>query len=329
MKTAACVTALLLGLAASAQNLVPNGSFEEYYNCPTTWGQWQQVQNWISPYNQSADYFNACTGDTIAGVPFSQFGYQHAVEGQAYMGLATYLEAVPAYREMIQVELSEPLVVGVPVCLSFKMAVGGFGSWGFINSARYTCKGVGMKFFEQLPTNWAGYLYPNAAALYLDEVPTDTAIWYAMNGTYVPDSAYTHLVIANFFADSLNGVTVLDSIGWGVTPWAYAFIDDVRVSFDLTFCAYTNSVAEHGPKELRVFPNPFSDRLEILCNSLNRGSVTLELLDAWGRTMMVSRHFSSDRIVLDLPSLPVGIYLLRVSDAHGVVHSVSVAHVSP
>ncbi|MBL7963152.1 MAG: T9SS type A sorting domain-containing protein [Flavobacteriales bacterium] len=320
--------AIQLAAAATAQNLVPNGSFEDYYNCPTNWGQWQQVQHWISPYNQSADYFNACTGDTIAGVPFSQFGYQHAAEGQAYMGMATYLAGVAQYREMIQVELTQPLQVGVPVCLGFKMAVGGFGSWGFINSAKYTCKGVGMKFFEQLPTNWAAYLYPNSAALYLDEVPTDTAIWYVMSGTYIPDSAYTYLVVANFFADSLSGVTWLDTTGWGVTPVAYAFIDDVRVSMDLSYCDSEVGIGEQQSLILNAFPNPFDDRIDVLLSDVSTAAV-VELRNAIGQLVASTVHSGSGLVSFHLAPLPSGLYLLCARDTHGVVQTVPVAHLTP
>lgn len=245
------------------------------------------------------------------------------------MGLATYLEGVPQYREMIQVELTQALQVGVPVCLSFKMAVGGFGSWGFINSAKYTCKGVGIKFYEQLPTNWADYLYPNSAALYLDEVPTDTVIWYSMSGTYIPDSAYTHLVIANFFADSLNGVAWLDSTGWGVSPVAYAFIDDVRVSTELGFCDVGSNVYEQHSGILTACPNPFVDRLDVLLPSDGPSIEVAELFTSTGQAVASSTHTGLGRVSFLLPSLPDGLYLLRALDSRGAMHNVPVTRFSP
>lgn len=191
------VLALLCPRSGTAQNLVPNGSFEDFYNCPVGFAQVYQVQRWISPFNQSADYLHACNGLTTNGVPYSFFGYQMAADGDGYMGMCTYRSLNPVYREFIQTELDTPLVVGVPVCLSFKMAVGGFGSFGG-SSPIYTCAGMGMKFFIQTPVDWENYLYPNTAALYMDYTPADTSQWYLVNGVYIPDSAYTHLVIGNF-----------------------------------------------------------------------------------------------------------------------------------
>ena len=118
-------------------------------------------------HTNSADYFNSCNGGSVVGVPFNQFGYQAAAEGVGYMGMATSSpRGGPWYRELVGIELSQPLIPGVPVCLSFKTAMGGFGSWSG-NSSPYSCKGIGLQFFLEYPTDWSTYLYPNTAALNL------------------------------------------------------------------------------------------------------------------------------------------------------------------
>jgi hypothetical protein len=56
---------------AVAQNLVPNGSFEEYTICPDFSGYVQYATGWENLHTNSADYFNRCQTNLIVGVPFN------------------------------------------------------------------------------------------------------------------------------------------------------------------------------------------------------------------------------------------------------------------
>jgi hypothetical protein len=118
---------LVSSLGTQGQNLVLNGSFEEYTECPPSFGYWANVVGWISPYTQSADYYNACASGTVSSVPQNTVGYQHPSEGDAYMGIITYSPAVP-YREVIATELTEALQPGVPTYVTYKVSSGGGGS---------------------------------------------------------------------------------------------------------------------------------------------------------------------------------------------------------
>lgn len=320
--------------SARAQNLVVNGSFEEYSDCPANGGY--LLGGWESPYTSSADYFHTCASPgSWGGVPLSHFGYQHPAHGEGYVGMITYKDDDPLYREFMAAELLEPLVVGVPVCLSFKMAVGGFGSLGFVNSAILTAKGVGLKFFIELPSTsqpwlfseWTSYLYPNSAALHSNEAPRDTAIWYSVSGTYVPDSAYTHLVIGNFFEDALSGAVLLDRSGHGNWNVAYAFIDDVRVSFDLAYCDLVSGVADTEIPPMRVYPNPFLD--EVTVETGTEGVWDLQLFNSTGALVRSCQGCSGSLIRLPTPSLPPGAYHLRISNSSGLIHSSSLIRSIP
>ena len=243
------------------QNLVPNGSFEDYTLCPDYFSQWDRVVYWTSPYTTSADYFNACSGGDICNVPLNQFGYQFAFDGNAYMGIATCdASGSPLYREIISAELTEPLQVGVPVCISFRTTCGGYGSSAG-NSAAWKGRGPGAQFFVELPNDWPSYLYPNVAAVFMDTVLSDTAAWVLVSGTYVPDSAYRYIAIGNFFADSLSWVMPLPN--GGGFPVAYAFVDDVRVSPDLAYCGSTGVLDLGSAPQVLPIANPFGDALEL------------------------------------------------------------------
>jgi len=295
-----------------AQNLVPNGSFEDYTDCPPYFGFASNATGWQNLYTQSADYFNACHISGVVGVPLNQFGDQYPAHGNAYMGMATYAYNQPEYREMVGIQLIEPLQVGEPICLAFKLAVGGFGT-SVGNSAGYTCKGIGMKFFTELPTAQYIYDYPNSAALYLDEVPTDTAVWYQVEGSYVPDSAYTYVVVGNFFSESLIQPTIQDSLGINATDWAYAFIDDVRASIDLNYCSLELGLENAREQPPLVHPNPFSQDVFITSSTSAWLPTTFTCFDLTGRIVAEGRvDQAGQQGHITLPDLPTGTYLLQL-----------------
>ncbi len=321
-----CLAAVALG-----QNLVPNPSFEEYTTCPWNWGQWANVVGWTSPYTTSADYFNACAAGGAAGIPFNNMGYQYPAEGQAYMGIVTYKNNGADYRELIAADLEQALLPGVPVYLSFKVAVGGFGTSN-INSANYTSKGVGIKFFNDFPSSWYDYMYPNQAAVYLQEVITDTAVWMNVCGSYIPDSSYTRLVIGNFFADSLSAPELLDSTGYGILMAAYVFVDEVCVSYDPSYCCSGHSGVSDRSGDLSIvlFPNPFSSYLRLQIDEQSIPNTRIQIFDTCGREIesKIYREGGSG-YVIDGSNLSAGAYRVVITETNGVPHTYSVMHLSP
>jgi len=318
----------------SAQNLVPNPSFEEYINCPVNFGQWAQVVDWTSPYDNSADYFNVCAGTNAAGVPLNSMGEQFPAEGSGYMGLFTYVFGGPSIRELISTQLSEPLQPGIPVYLCFKVAIGGYGTLAG-NSANYTCSGVGMKFFFDLPADWNAWYnylqpeYPNSAAIHLEEAITDTSVWVTVNGTYIPDSAYTHLVIGNFFDDSLSAPVIFDTAGYGTSNAAYVYIDQVSVSYDHEYCSWWTGVKPNILHSLSVGPNPFGQFLRVTIQDIKDAPAHLRLIDPLGRTMRNENWpVGQTEWVLNCGELASGYYTLFTINTQGASRSYALVHVS-
>ena len=327
--------ALLMALGGRAQNLVPNGSFEEYTECPTSFGYWANVLGWISPFTASADYFNACTQNLACSVPFNDFGYQAASDGQAYMGVCTYVN-MGMFREVIATELIEPLQPGFPVYCSYKVSPGGFGS-NAGNSATWSAKGPDLNFFTQLPetsqpwlfSGWAAYLFPNSAAIEMLGPLNDTSAWTTVSGVYVPDSAYTWMAIMNFYENDLSLPVVQDPTG--ISDVAYAYIDDVCVSYDSTFCDLAQGLVESKASTPRAYPMPFSDRLHVNWAVHDRVQVSsYELLDMRGATIRsgVPLTFGAE-LRVELAGLPSGYYILQMNLAKGGKVSIPALCVAP
>ncbi len=322
--------AITLGLAClgqvRGQNLVPNGSFEQYTSCPEFISS-VFLTGWENLHTTSADYFNGCNVNGVADVPFNEMGLQEAFDGQGYVGMATTAVGGAAwYREIVGIALTQPLQPGVPVCLSFQTALGGFGRVPW-NSTPYSSKGLGLKFFTAFPTDWSAYLYPNTAALHIDYVPTDTAIWCGVSGVYIPDSAYTFIAVGNFFADSLSERTLIDSTGFGTANAAYAFVDDVRVSFDLSYC--TQSIGSLvSPSPLQAYPIPCKDELTVIRPYGFQRNVQYRIIDAGGRTVREGQLFNGAKGSISFHDLAVGMYYLRLLAESGIQTGVPVIHMN-
>ena len=81
---------LFNSIVSNGQNLVVNGSFEEYKECCKYYGQIDAVKGWFQLYG-SSDYFNSCCSyEDFLGVPNNFVGYQTPKHGNAYVGVALF-----------------------------------------------------------------------------------------------------------------------------------------------------------------------------------------------------------------------------------------------
>ena len=139
-----CFFLLIASPRLFAQNLVPDGSFEEAYDCPSSYGGVKMgiLKRWkASPPESTPDYFHACAKDF--GAPQNLCGKRSAYQGKGYVGIIARIGEPEVknsqielyYREHIQAKLLEPLraghryVVEMQVALSeySNYAVGGLG----------------------------------------------------------------------------------------------------------------------------------------------------------------------------------------------------------
>ena len=98
------------------QNLVPNGSFENYSDCPKTIDNFplQYLADWSAPdwkdstgysYTHSPDFFHTCAKGKYSQ-PNNFLGHQRPFQGQGYAGIFVYKVQT---REYLQVKLDTPL----------------------------------------------------------------------------------------------------------------------------------------------------------------------------------------------------------------------------
>ena len=216
-----CIVLLCLpGLIGvlSAQNLVPNYSFETISSCPTSFGGAGATlaPPWVAPTLGTPDIFNACSPGGITDVPINFFGNQPANTGDGYAGFYCKLNSFE-YREYIQAQLTEPLEAGVWYYVSFLVSVAEYGcpvqqigahfSVGPVTSNSNTH----LQVIPQIESNGA----------YLNDYDN----WMLISGCFEAQGGENYITLGNFHGD---GDTPLDPDCQSLAV-AYYYIEDVLV----------------------------------------------------------------------------------------------------
>lgn len=258
---------LMIGFAASAQNLVVNPSFENTSsNCGNLGGEgfftdlngsWDNASNnALGDSCSSPDLFSPCNTIPIIGgpsptnMPNSVLGYQYSRTGTRHAGIITH-EALDEYREYIQGRTSSPLVSGQSYCVSMYVSLG--------NDVLYATDNIGIYFgstpYQRDPcpgqTNSAIYVTPQLN--YDCGAITDTANWVRLEWNYVASGGEQYFMIGNFF-NNANTTIVNNAGGTFTNPYAYYYIDDVSI-IATNQCCYAD-VSE--PEPFCLADSPFN-----------------------------------------------------------------------
>jgi hypothetical protein len=316
------ILSFLIPVITTAQetvNLVPNHSFEEYVNgCPENLNEMPVFWN---RWRNSPDSFSTCVVpqnlvDSLGWAPINAFGYQLPFSGEAYVGLMAFGPSVdqgvePDYREYIGIELIEPLASGIEYFVHFRSSV---ALNGFHSHVSLAASHLGVIFTTQGHHYQQNPMYvPNFAHIYTTEVITDTANWVTIAGSFIADSAYTHMGIGVFF--EFDWIDYLDLIP-GPSLGSYYYIDDVCVS-PYPDCMDPTTVISDMTSDMdfRVFPNPASEILLIESSDFIE-NINLYSLDGsliYSQAMQGSTQWS-----MDLSGIGSGTYILEVNSNKGV-----------
>lgn len=133
----------------STNNLVPNPSFERYYECPDHLEaiRFRRIPAWVStPPMCTPDYFNKC-GTRGYRVPKNRCGVVAAKDGQAYVGMILRVgnpEGDPQgwyYREHITARLKRPLKKDYRYAVRMHLALSTYANYAIAN--------IGMLFTKR------------------------------------------------------------------------------------------------------------------------------------------------------------------------------------
>lgn len=212
-----------------AQNLVTNGSFEEYLSCPGSYSRNPaefRVNGWRSLTNGSPDYFNTCS-EGEAAVPYNWAGVSDAFDGYGYVGLYTYMRQPEEYREYLHAKLSEPLIRDSLYYIEFRYKLSSY--------SKYCVDRIGLLLSDSLKTlNHDKVLgTPPTISFVKDSALTpETGAWELAKAEYIAKGNERFLTIGNF-SDNVNTGAYYIRFRPESEPMlahsAYYYIDDVKV----------------------------------------------------------------------------------------------------
>jgi len=232
----------------TAQNLVPNDSFETFSSCPPPPGVGNTVDlatPWFQPTAGSSDYFHSCAGAGINGTPANLFGNQAPSSGAGYLGFYAY--GPTDLREYISVPLDAALIPGESYCVEFNVSLADLMGFGIEDLGAYFST-------TQVSTNNDQVLNVVPQIVNTGGAITDKANWVTISGTFTAGAAHQYLTIGNF---SNNVNTTATAVAGGVDPYtsfAYYYIDDVAVTGISTLSVSGNSLLCSGSSTTLTAP---------------------------------------------------------------------------
>lgn len=212
-----------------AQNLVPNGSFEEYRICPGSYSLSPaefRVDAWRSINTASPDYFNSCS-EGEASVPYNWAGVSDAYEGYGYAGIYTWMDLPKEYREYLHCKLNEALIKDSLYHIEFKYKLSSY--------SKYSTDRIGLLLSDSLrtfPHDRPLTIKPTFSFIKDSALTVNTGSWEIATAEYRALGDEQYLTIGNF---SDNGRTHFYHIQFRpesqpmLAQSAYYYIDDVKV----------------------------------------------------------------------------------------------------
>jgi hypothetical protein len=314
---AAAMAACCLHTTSCAQNLVPNPGFEETDSCTFGLGL-GALHHWYSA-SITPDHLQSCQPyGTANDLPMNMFTYQQPYEGSSCVGVFTHVNlSGQEQREWIMVPLLDTLVPGQTYFCSFR-ANAGFGGNDQYPQIWLASNHMGMLFTTYDRHWYYGDAFPapiNFAHIEHSQILTDTVGWTLVSGSFVADSAYTFLMLGNFFSNALTD-TVHFADPDTVFPWydnSYTLIDAVCVSTNPLGCEREQGLGDAEEPWPVVYPNPATDQL-VIGHVAGEDAVATDIL---GQQVWSGRP-TSDRFVVDVGNWARGAYVLRIRSGRGV-----------
>lgn len=292
-----------------SQNLVPNGSFENYTSCPDTPNQIYRANSWFQPnkypggysvnQSSSSDYFNSCSTNSSTDVPLNGAGFQYAKSGDAYIGLSLYSYFINenGYREYAEVELLQILTLGKKYKLKYYVSM--------TNSSRFSITKFDAHFSTDSLLDSASFdlqTIPVTPQIQYNNRIDDTLNWVEVNGSFIAAGGERFLTLGNFHDGSLCDSMRTSVAALNNCCFAYYFIDDVSLVEDST-----NGMEEFTQVEVSVFPIPAKSDIQLSSQQIFK---EITVMDIRGKILLQQKPFKTTTM-LDLSYMNAGVYIVK------------------
>jgi len=269
----------------SAQNLVPNPSFEDISQCPFGVNQFNLANQWFVS-SGTPDLFNGCSNNFL-GVPVNVRGHQDAVEGIGYAGIITYVINDSNYREIIGTTLIQSMIVGQKYYISL------FVSLSDTNILSCVTNNFGVRFSNQLYTISNPIPIDNNSSIFSNQLISNQEIWTVIRGSFVADSSYLHLYLGNLFDDINTDTTNCELPNSYIS---YYYLDQICVSTDSLDCVlYTAIHTSNTTINNFGYITVNHDEINIHPRFLNT-HYEYEIVNLYGQAVIMKNYNSSNDI---------------------------------
>ncbi len=306
---------LVNSLSLLAQlNLIPNGDFEYYTECPASSNSIDELSKaypWFNPTSNTPDYYNVCdTFPERSGVPSNSYGFQYPRSGGGYAGVVVYY-ATKNGRDYLSVPLILPLEKSKFYQLGYYLNLS--------NQSSAASSSIGAFFsidsIQADSTIQILNLTPQIQHA-TDSFLRDTLNWMKVSGTFVAQGGERFLTIGNFNDDAH---TPLDTFYYVPNNWysVYYYIDDVSLyevkdtQSNHPFLQHENAFGNIGkPIEPLVIPTLLSANSDVNWQFINlKENTSLKLYNAIGQLEFSTANYQNN---LQVSLLAAGIYFYEV-----------------
>ncbi len=284
-----------------SQNLIQNGDFETYSNCPNSANQISLAIPWnTANTNVPSEYFNTCSSNPIVGIPInldSLLGYQQTHSGNGYVGINSFAPLASQIKQYITAPLVDTLIAAQKYRLTFFVSL--------CNDSKYGIDGMGAYFSNQI-------LNCPTFNCVLNQVPQvdnpsgnillDTLNWMPISGSFTADGGECYITIGNFKDDT----TTQKAISRPSNTWStYYYIDDVSLIEDTSLDVNEIEIE----KQILVYPNPAVSVVNIEVKGKDKLS-KIEIYNLEGE-IIFSKELNESDCKINAAEFRHGFYLMR------------------
>jgi OmpA-OmpF porin, OOP family len=206
-------------------NLIPNGGFEQRYQCPDQREDLAHARAWrVAAY--TPDFYHVC-GTGTASAPDNEMGAQWPHGGEGYGGFWAYVIPGLDYREFLSIRLKEPLQPGRRYQLTLWLSLA--------EASNVALCGLTVRASAAPPDNPRVAARPGefVVAMEAEGVLQERDGWQPLRATFTAQGGERFLTIGNYRQEADD---CLIEIGGNTRTYkaaqkaAYYYVDDVRLA---------------------------------------------------------------------------------------------------
>ena len=207
-------------------NMVPNGSFEEFEGALRRDKQFDLTKNWANATEVISELYASDVKSKYVAIPENMYGKEEPADGNNYAGIVMYSYRGKVPRSYLTVQLKSKMKQNELYCVRYKASLAERSRYASNNlGALITAKKVNLKGTTAI-TN------PDAIVTDGNPIVSQTDGWFEFCKRYAAKGNEQYLTIGNFETDAkTNNETLEVSSEYEKGPIiaAYYYIDDVEI----------------------------------------------------------------------------------------------------